>query len=333
MTNINTNISLLVFSIFLLLCLSQSATAYSFDEFMSQSTLYVNDDLDVYVDFPAIVFAKEYFTIYAFPDVALDNLSLLLYVDDQLIPHSLVTTLEDAHNVSYPVVMWNVSIEEETSFIIKLFHEGVSLFENSFVISVDSSNLEIVDVSRHVLQVESVELSPVEELQLQEYVSSYLGYEVTPLELEQMLEQGKDAVHISKEQHIVSTEFSTGLIEEKTEVVLSISLVTDVQDVFLIEYIPKEFAASVSELVFSDSVVVLEDDPVILWDLDASDTTQTKTYSVSKSTEVTGNTIALVRLPSDVQKSVFRWNVIVPLLLIPLIALIIIIFSKYQPKK
>jgi len=80
-----------------------------------------------------------------------------------------------------------------------------------------------------------------------------------------------------------------------SKVVVSINIDQNMKNFEVIEQIPKSVAKSVSELVFSEKVIVLEDDPIVKWDLKYAPEGQTKEYSytVNKKIEsIDSNTVA-----------------------------------------
>jgi hypothetical protein len=110
-----------------------------------------------------------------------------------------------------------------------------------------------------------------------------------------------------------------------TEVRITITPKKNKTAISIIEVIPKEFAAHVSELAFSIQPTILEEDPVVMWHLEDVTQPTTITYTVAKNTSLTGNTVAL-----GVAPRVIRWELLFPLLFIPLLAGIIIFFNRVQ---
>jgi len=110
-----------------------------------------------------------------------------------------------------------------------------------------------------------------------------------------------------------------------TEVRITITPKKNKTAISIIEVIPKEFAAHVSELAFSIQPTILEEDPVVMWHLENITQPTTITYTVAKNTSLTGNTVAL-----GVTPRVIRWELLFPLLFVPLLAGIIIFFNRVQ---
>jgi hypothetical protein len=94
------------------------------------------------------------------------------------------------------------------------------------------------------------------------------------------------------------------------------------EDVEIIEVIPKEVAQSAAnDMTFSVQPIILEDDPVVMWQLKDVEETVELSYTVNKSVTTTGNTVALSQEGEQEpapQPTKSPWEVIRPLLLIPL---------------
>ena len=96
---------------------------------------------------------------------------------------------------------------------------------------------------------------------------------------------------------------------------------TTLRNLTVIEYIPKELAESTDDLVFSEEPVVVRDDPLIMWHFSSVDERVDLSYEAPGEAEVTGNTVSVAR---DAQEDRSVWYVVLPLLLIPFIALLLI---------
>ncbi|MFP4523797.1 MAG: hypothetical protein ACLFO2_00580 [Candidatus Woesearchaeota archaeon] len=129
-------------------------------------------------------------------------------------------------------------------------------------------------------------------------------------------------------QHVTVTK--TPKYDEKSNrTVFSVTIEprpgVEVADLTVVEYLPKELAASVEDVVFSHDPVVVRDDPLIMWHFSAVDDRVDLSYETHGEAEVTGNTLAVAEGVRDRHST---WLVVLPMLLIPLVALLLIGLPK-----
>ena len=135
----------------------------------------------------------------------------------------------------------------------------------------------------------------------------------------------------SEEDEVITGSQEPAPQAKRSTVVLTITP-NDAKDelIEIVEVIPKEIALSASELSFNIQPIILEDDPIVMWQLQDIEETVELTYSIDKEVEVTGNTIALAE---EVEKEVIEnepsfWETIRPLLFIPLAIIAVIYIGK-----
>ncbi|MBW2982974.1 hypothetical protein KY327_01570 [Candidatus Woesearchaeota archaeon] len=98
-----------------------------------------------------------------------------------------------------------------------------------------------------------------------------------------------------------------------------------VANLTVVEYLPKALAASAGDVVFSHEPVVVRDDPLIMWHFTAVDDRVDLSYETPGEAEVTGNTVAVAEGVEDRQSV---WLIVLPMLLIPFVALLLIGLPK-----
>jgi hypothetical protein len=158
------------------------------------------------------------------------------------------------------------------------------------------------------------------------------GYEFSKEEQDILIKNSK-YVSLKKDSKIIKKINNEGKLEEQTIISLNLTAQDNVKEIYLIEIIPKEFAKSAYDITYANTPIVLEEDPVIMWHLHDENKEKKQTYSINKSSEVTGQSVILTGLYDVEQKSNVSWELIAPLLLIPLIGGFIIFFAKFAPKK
>lgn len=149
--------------------------------------------------------------------------------------------------------------------------------------------------------------------------------------IEEQQEKANEQVTIQKKIVYEKEEPKSGKTNQEfsTKVVIRIQPKENQTTIKVIEVIPKEVALSAKDLIYSVEPIILEDDPVIMWQLDNVDEPVELSYRVEKNVSVTGNTILL----SDDVKPEFDWRTLLPLLFIPLIGGLVIGFSKFEESR
>ena len=141
-------------------------------------------------------------------------------------------------------------------------------------------------------------------------------------------EKAKETFTIQKE---ITVKEVTTKDDEKfiaTEIKIRVQPKENETTIDVVEVISKEVAQHVSELAFSRAPIILEDDPVIMWHLEDVHEPVELTYTVAKNTSLTGNTILLAESEQS-----FDWEILLPLLFIPLLAIIIVFFNHFHNKE
>ncbi len=129
------------------------------------------------------------------------------------------------------------------------------------------------------------------------------------------------------------TTYEDGTTRDETIIILRIVPEELITSLDVIEHIPKNFASRATYLQTDTPFTTLQDDPVIMWHLE--DVTQPieLIYTIDKTTEVTGNTVLLAQTTDNPKHPDINWRLVAPLLIIPLVALFILYFEKFSPKK
>ena len=116
-----------------------------------------------------------------------------------------------------------------------------------------------------------------------------------------------------------------------TEVTIHIKPLSDkYSEVILLTKIPKEIIENAEMIKSRPEAEVLKEDPVIMWHVKSNETIN---YELPKQANITGNTVAVVsEVINEQEKTKFSWKIILPILIIPIIAGIMIFFAKYEPE-
>lgn len=101
------------------------------------------------------------------------------------------------------------------------------------------------------------------------------------------------------------------------------------------EEIPKSFAATADEIIkYSSNWEVIRDDPLIVWHFDELRSPARIEYEVRKEVSVeeinASRTVVVADTIGDEELEVSLWKILLPLLLIPLVAAIVVFFSGFE---
>jgi hypothetical protein len=250
------------------------------------------------------------------------NLRLINKLSLQEIPTSNIQTIniqEDEYNepLGYTLFSWETNVISQEEFILEVRVNEELILSQEIVVE-KQNNLEEIP---HIFEEANEELFSL----LEEN-----GYIFTQEEKEAYL-NGAKLINITKFKERYNITHENGTIEYFTTIHISIDSVYNITELFLIEIIPKEFSESAFAMQYEEQPMVLEEDPVIMWHSQEEQTTR-YSYTTNKDTEITGQAVALA-LIEEVEYSKVAWEIIFPLLFIPIIAGIIIFFARFAPKK
>lgn len=97
-------------------------------------------------------------------------------------------------------------------------------------------------------------------------------------------------------------------------------------NITIIEYIPKDVAASVADIAFAtEPTTILNDDPLVMWHFAAVDERVELSYEVKGNVPATGNTIVVA---DDIVNDKSPWFIIIPILMIPLLVILFIFMPR-----
>ena len=148
----------------------------------------------------------------------------------------------------------------------------------------------------------------------------------TQSEFNENIARASQTLEIEKE-----TRFNETANKTKTTITIYPPKGGIAHNVSIIEYIPKEVAEHVSDLViFTSGYEVINDDPLIMWHFSAVDERIDISYEAKGNVEVTGNTIVAAE---SIEGSGTAWHIILPMLLIPLLIIALIGIPRMMHKK
>ena len=165
--------------------------------------------------------------------------------------------------------------------------------------------------------------------------------------LEQKFEATKENLRVEKEARSFEEVDEEGNLRENTLVTVTFTPEKAMEDVSIYEEIPKEVASDISRLIFySDNYEVIEPDPLIVWHFAEIKEPVALTYAVKQrigpeilegiatvpvAEKISGlEVLEIIEQPEEKKGSLF--SIILPALLIPLIGIIIVYFSKFGPE-
>lgn len=146
--------------------------------------------------------------------------------------------------------------------------------------------------------------------------------------------QANQQASVEKKVFVETVVYSDDSTTTQTVVVLDVRVEDVLSNLRIIETIPKDFASHVDNISFSQEPIVLEEDPVVMWHLEGVEEERLQ-YSIEGNVSLTGNTILLTSVVDEEERDEVApsRDLWLPILLIPLIAMIIIFFSKFNPNK
>ncbi len=238
-----------------------------------------------------------------------------------------ITNLSSDSTVIYETI-FNTSKEEEqqannTSFSVRniLLEERLATAKNEQILyqkKIEQDESQQTDEEQQTQQSARLQVYSLIEKQKQE----------TNQEISSRETKAKSSFSLKKELFVkrIKTKDNTSFIV--TQVTLTIQPKKNESTIDVVEVIPKEIAQNVAELAFSLSPIILQGDPIIMWHLENVNTPVELTYTVAKNTSLTGNTVLL----SGKNQS-FQWDILLPLLFVPLLAGIIIFFNNFHHRE
>lgn len=328
----------ILFLIIILILSSSLVLGESIEEIMTQGSVHAFDFGSIYLLHPEQSYQRDNFTIsLAYFQTTNEHVTgdIYLYRNGEKIPsHNSVADLENGD--TYLLMEWNENLMQNASYKIEFVVNEEKVFSEEFTVQV----LEKTIISRTVEQNRVEEYSTTSDSttsdstnlnsSLEGVIKSTQSY--SDLEYETARENAKKHADIKKTLEKEKIIFMDNTSLTISTIKITIKPDANVVSMKLIEDIPKNIATNVSQLNFSSQPIILKDDPIIMWDLKDINETRTLSYEVEKDVAVTGNTVLLANVAKDQEKS-FNWNILFALLLIPIIAGILIYFSKFAPKK
>lgn len=283
----------------------------------------------IYFDYPDSILEDEVFSIELlfYPNIA-EGVFTLYREGFPLLPVSSGSELGEEQ--SYFHLSWADALQNNATYVLTYTSANQLLYEKKFSIEVIPKPIASQTKHEEILTLESVseELLATTRTLLNERRTLSLSAD----EIKNFHENAQKKTTLTKSKFYQETIFEDATVRNETIVVLTITPQEPLQQLTIIEHIPKTFASRARYLRTNQPVDVLVDDPVIMWHLEDVSTPVELTYSIDKTTEVTGNTVLLSPTSTSSQRYI-NWKLIGPLLIIPLIALFIIYFEKFSPKK
>jgi len=323
-------ISLILLSFSLLAVFSPLVAGEDIETIMTQGDVYALDVGSIYVLYPQESYQRDGFTVsLAFFQTSQELVEgdISLYRNGELL-NSENQALDLENGDTYLLMEWNENLMENASYNLNFIIDGEEIFSKEFQVEVKEKTI----VNRTVEQTRITEEDQSVNTDIKDLVISNRDY--SNLEFDNLRRNAENHLVIEKtlEKETILFMDNTSLITSK--IIVNIKPVNgeEILSMDYIEEIPKSIANSVSEIIFSSNPIVLKDDPIIMWHVETFNETQTFSYEVENDVEITGNTVLLANVASEQEKS-FNWGILFALLLIPLIAGIIIYFSRFGPKK
>ncbi len=318
----------LLFVVFALLLLPLGLAVY--EEVLDEDVVLV-DGAQLYVQKPASVFEGNSFEIVLIPVIDEEGIEfeVSLKKDGEELEKTIL--IEEVYANQTTVVVWNDSIQEDTEYTLTYQRIGGDSSDQTFTIT--SRDKVIVDRSLQEKIYSPNEITDNQRNKLIQLLEEQ-NYKYSLGEFIEDEARASELVELDKKVYVETLIYNDESTTTRTVVVIDVEAQEPLLDLKIIETIPKDFAFHIDELFFSVDPIILEEDPVVMWHLEGIENERIE-YSVQGNASLTGNTILVSSVvdEKDEESNSIPTGVLLPLLLIPLIAAIIIFFSKYAPKK
>lgn len=176
---------------------------------------------------------------------------------------------------------------------------------------------------------EAIKSNPQIETEFRYLINEVAKIDITKEEFDRQKALAEKNFEIKKVAKLVNKVTESGRLL-RTEWIIKVIPKNDVKkavNLYVIEEVPKEGAPTFNEIVNSNyRFSVLKEDPIIMWHFASVDKDTQIEYETSKASITGAATVVLVE---DVDKGA-PWQVIVPIIIIPLIAGLILYFSRFK---
>ena len=228
---------------------------------------------------------------------------------------------------------WNITPKRNTTYTLQLSINDRQVYQTELFVETVERSIVDQNVQEKTVEItdSAMDQSNKEELRTLLYEA---GYTYTPLELENMVKSAQEHLDMRKTVTTRTISYDDNSTETVSTVRLSIEPKenTVMKTVQLIEIIPKEVANHTDQLSFkTESPIILEEDPVIMWNMEGLEEEQTVSYEVKGETSPTGNTVVLAK-EQDKTSDQLIVKVLLAILLIPIIVGLIIYFNRSAPQ-
>lgn len=223
-------------------------------------------------------------------------------------------------NETYILGVWQDRIQENTTYTYELYLNNSLQIQGNFNIST-LTNFIVNEVKTNIELKQTIENDQelILLLENKDILLSNKEYQNLKNLANQQFSLNKSITHITRTYANQSTI-------NFTQTKIKLNNLTNLNSVILIETIPKEMAEKVNDISLNNlNYIILKDDPVIMWHLDNIE--NELIYEVKGEFQTTGRTTLLAE--TNLEKNNIL-KIILSLLLIPLIAIIIIYFSKFN---
>jgi len=318
--------------LFFILCfftLSAGAQAINETSFITTAQEIPLAQGRLYIDYSPVVVEDDVFSIQGlfYPEVA-TGVFTLYREETPLLP--IISGSEIGDDEAYFYIEWVDTLRWNSTYILEYVVEESVLLQEEFSVAVlpklvDSQTQQ----SYPVLHEESTSavLDSTRQLLFEKNVIS-----LTPQELRNYAQTAKESILLDKTRIIQETHYEDGSVRNETIIVVTITPTSPLDIIYVVEHIPKSFAATTAQLYSLTPFFVLEKDPVILWQLEDVTEPVNLSYTVEKSTDITGNTVLLAAIKEEPSSSL-NWKLLAPLLFIPFIALLILYGTHFTSSK
>lgn len=307
------------------------AADMTYEEVITQGEPYVFDQGTVYLHTPDVVRSQRVFDIDAviLYDSDYEEAFLNLERQGELLTPFNLDAQDNPENQTYVHSTWKDILDQNTTYTLTFGSGSQSI---DFFVQVDP--LVIIDRFVEEEVVEQRDLLPSEQEELRQLLREK-GYRYSPMEMEQLLEAGQQLIVLVKQKTTEKIFYDDQTARITTTYVIEAQPTEDMNFIEIIEYIPKGIAQHASNLDYEQEPIVLEEDPVVMWHLEDVNEPVVVSYQSDKETNLVGNTIVLASSTKyvETQQGSNFWKIAILFILIPLVALIIIFFAKFEPKK
>ena len=333
---------LMIFSFNLLLVQSSIVCASNINEIMTLGETSILDEGTIYFNHEQSVFERDNFVasllfLQSSKEVVSGEVVLEkhILIDGDLITEELLPSFKSGdleNNETYFLAEWNDTILNNTTYTVKFMVGGLVVYEKDYLVEAKPKKIlehKIIQQTFH----ENVSLKFGDENNnsILRSLLSEKGFDFSAKEFIDANKEAENYILVDKTIEKDYTGFTDGTNYTESTIYIKIKPLKLAKKLLVIEEIPKAYAKTTKNVIFSQKPVILKDDPLIMWNLEDVNKSTEVSYKLEGDISITGETVILGNFAVNNERS-FNKGIIFAIIIIPLIAGVLIYFSRFAKK-